>query len=107
MSSYIPVSLTNSINKYKLERRDQKLYNNVENSSSTSSSSYNPHRLLESSDPAHWVPEKVKTGRFAGWLKSAKDWSISRNRYWVFIDEYIISVCIIFILGNTDSNLGK
>jgi isoleucyl-tRNA synthetase len=28
------------------------------------------------------VPEYVKEGRFGGWLRNARDWNISRNRYW-------------------------
>lgn len=30
----------------------------------------------------HWVPEFVKEKRFHNWLSEARDWSISRNRYW-------------------------
>ena len=29
-----------------------------------------------------WVPEHVKDGQFGKWLAGARDWSISRNRYW-------------------------
>ncbi|HEY8588698.1 MAG TPA: isoleucine--tRNA ligase, partial [Naasia sp.] len=29
-----------------------------------------------------WVPENVKDGQFGKWLSNARDWSISRNRYW-------------------------
>lgn len=28
------------------------------------------------------VPEFVKTKRFANWLRDARDWAVSRNRYW-------------------------
>ena len=30
----------------------------------------------------HWVPEHIKDGRFGKWLENARDWAISRNRYW-------------------------
>lgn len=30
----------------------------------------------------HRVPEFVKEKRFANWLRDARDWAISRNRYW-------------------------
>ena len=29
-----------------------------------------------------WVPEHIKEGRFGKWLENARDWAISRNRYW-------------------------
>jgi isoleucyl-tRNA synthetase len=29
-----------------------------------------------------WVPENVKDGQFGKWIGNARDWSISRNRYW-------------------------
>ncbi|HEY0247537.1 MAG TPA: isoleucine--tRNA ligase [Gryllotalpicola sp.] len=29
-----------------------------------------------------WVPENVKDGQFGKWLEGARDWSISRNRFW-------------------------
>jgi isoleucyl-tRNA synthetase len=28
------------------------------------------------------VPENVRDGRFGGWLRNARDWNVSRNRYW-------------------------
>ncbi len=30
----------------------------------------------------NWVPENVKDGQFGKWIGDARDWSISRNRYW-------------------------
>lgn len=30
----------------------------------------------------HWTPEHIKQGRFGKWLENARDWAISRNRYW-------------------------
>lgn len=30
----------------------------------------------------HWIPENVREGRFGEWIKEAKDWAISRERYW-------------------------
>ncbi|KAK3117256.1 isoleucine--tRNA ligase [Teratosphaeriaceae sp. CCFEE 6253] len=38
--------------------------------------------LLANLEKTHWVPAMVKTGRFHAWLASAKDWNVSRNRYW-------------------------
>merc|ERR1719376_570175 len=39
-------------------------------------------KLLASNDSTYWVPSFVKEKRFANWLKDARDWAISRNRYW-------------------------
>lgn len=30
----------------------------------------------------HWVPDFVKEKRFHNWLQNARDWAISRNRFW-------------------------
>lgn len=39
-------------------------------------------RLIELNEDINWVPETVKHGRFGNWLANARDWNISRNRYW-------------------------
>lgn len=39
-------------------------------------------RMLEVNEQINWVPENVKHGQFGKWLEGARDWSISRNRYW-------------------------
>lgn len=39
-------------------------------------------RMLELNEQIRWVPENVKHGQFGKWLEGARDWSISRNRYW-------------------------
>ncbi|XP_063703466.1 isoleucine--tRNA ligase, cytoplasmic-like [Culicoides brevitarsis] len=39
-------------------------------------------QLLNCSSQTYWVPEYVKEKRFGNWLKEARDWAISRNRYW-------------------------
>ncbi|WP_137843451.1 isoleucine--tRNA ligase [Microbacterium sp. 2FI] len=38
--------------------------------------------LLENNEQITWVPDNVKHGQFGKWLEGARDWSISRNRYW-------------------------
>lgn len=38
--------------------------------------------LLASNQQIHWMPEHIKEGRFGKWLEGARDWAISRNRYW-------------------------
>lgn len=39
-------------------------------------------RLLELNEEITWAPENVKHGQFGKWLEGARDWSISRNRFW-------------------------
>ncbi|WP_068466769.1 isoleucine--tRNA ligase [Candidatus Protochlamydia phocaeensis] len=39
-------------------------------------------RLLAANDKIHWTPEHIQYGRFGKWLEGARDWAISRNRYW-------------------------
>ena len=29
-----------------------------------------------------WVPEHIRDGRFGNWLENARDWAVSRNRFW-------------------------
>lgn len=38
--------------------------------------------LLKSNKQTYWVPDFVKEKRFGNWLRDARDWAISRNRYW-------------------------
>jgi isoleucyl-tRNA synthetase len=38
--------------------------------------------LLAANKEVHWTPEHVQFGRFGKWLEGARDWAISRNRYW-------------------------
>ena len=38
--------------------------------------------MLEANSQIYWVPEHIKTGRFGKWLEGARDWAISRSRYW-------------------------
>ena len=39
-------------------------------------------RMVELNEQISWIPENVKHGQFGKWLENARDWSISRNRYW-------------------------
>ena len=38
--------------------------------------------MLANNEQITWTPENVKHGQFGKWLEGARDWSISRNRYW-------------------------
>ena len=39
-------------------------------------------RLIANNQKIHWTPHHLKEGRFGKWLENARDWAISRNRYW-------------------------
>lgn len=39
-------------------------------------------KLIAENEKVNWVPDFIKTGRFGNWLNNARDWNISRNRYW-------------------------
>jgi len=39
-------------------------------------------QLLKNNSETYWVPTFVKEKRFHNWLSDAKDWAISRNRFW-------------------------
>ncbi len=39
-------------------------------------------RLAKNNATVHWTPDYVGDKRFGNWLKDARDWNISRNRFW-------------------------
>jgi isoleucyl-tRNA synthetase len=39
-------------------------------------------RLVKNNAQTNWVPDHLRDGRFGNWLENARDWSISRNRFW-------------------------
>ncbi len=38
--------------------------------------------LIAANESVNWTPTHIKNGRFGEWIKEAKDWAISRARYW-------------------------
>ncbi|RWS30922.1 isoleucine--tRNA ligase: cytoplasmic-like protein [Leptotrombidium deliense] len=38
--------------------------------------------LMANNQQTYWVPDFVKEKRFGNWLRDARDWAVSRNRYW-------------------------
>lgn len=39
-------------------------------------------KMLNANSKTRWVPGHLRDGRFGKWLDGARDWAISRNRYW-------------------------
>ncbi len=39
-------------------------------------------QMLKTAEEIEWTPSHIKAGRFGKWLEGARDWAISRNRYW-------------------------
>lgn len=39
-------------------------------------------KMVELNQKINWIPDHVKDGSFGKWISNARDWSISRNRFW-------------------------
>jgi len=39
-------------------------------------------KMIAANQKIWWIPEHIRDGRFGKWLEGARDWAISRNRYW-------------------------
>jgi isoleucyl-tRNA synthetase len=39
-------------------------------------------RVIAANATTRWVPDHLRDGRFGNWLEGARDWAISRNRFW-------------------------
>ena len=39
-------------------------------------------KMINANKEINWTPDHIKEGRFGKWLENARDWAISRNRYW-------------------------
>lgn len=56
-------------------------------------------RLVANNSTVHWMPEAIGDKRFGNWLREAKDWNISRNRFWgscipVWVSKDGDSICV-------------
>ena len=43
------------------------------------------NELLDTARPINWFPAHIKEGRWGQWLSGARDWSISRQRFWASV----------------------
>jgi isoleucyl-tRNA synthetase len=39
-------------------------------------------RIVKENEQIKWLPEHLRDGRFGRWLEGARDWAISRDRFW-------------------------
>ena len=39
-------------------------------------------KMIAANEQINWMPDHIKHGRFGKWIEQARDWAISRNRYW-------------------------
>ena len=39
-------------------------------------------KMVANNQTINWIPEHIKNGAMGMWLEGARDWSISRNRFW-------------------------
>jgi len=43
------------------------------------------NKALKNAEKINWTPKHIKEGRFGQWLEGARDWSISRQRFWASV----------------------
>jgi isoleucyl-tRNA synthetase len=63
---------------------------------------------LKEAEKINWTPEHIKAGRFGQWLEGARDWSISRQRFWASVMPiWVCSECDDKIVFGSVADLEK
>jgi len=63
---------------------------------------------LAQAEKINWTPEHIKAGRFGQWLTGARDWSISRQRFWASVMPiWVCSECDDKIVFGCTADLEK
>ena len=69
-------------------------------------------KIIQNNKNINWVPKHVGENRFGKWLENAKDWNISRNRYWgtplpIWISEDLSEIKVFGSKSELEKECGK